>query len=234
MRDLEGRRVAVLVESEFVPGEIEAYRTRFPARGATVDFVSRLWGEQRLDFVSDVEVQREVPQLLAVDIDVSTVDLDDYDAVIMAANYCSVRLRMFDTTDADGRPVPITPDLAATAPAVRLFADAMQREHLVKGALCHGLWLLTPVPHLLAGRRVICHPVVLSDVVNAGGVYTPSPENAARTPATPAPGVVVDRDLVTGDSWHRVDAFIDAVADLVLTLGDRRPANVGAGIGGAP
>ena len=47
-----------------------------------------------------------------------------------------------------------------------------------------GLFLLTPVPELLKGRKVTCHPIALADVVNAGGIYTPSPDN-----------VVVDGDL---------------------------------------
>jgi protease I len=35
MSDLEGKRVAVLVESEYIPEEIAAYRRVFPERGAS-------------------------------------------------------------------------------------------------------------------------------------------------------------------------------------------------------
>jgi protease I len=87
-----------------------------------------------------------------------------------------------------------------TAPAVQFFAKAMANPKIVKGLLCHGLWLLTPMPELLKGRRVICHEVVLADIVNAGAVYVPSPTN-----------IVVDGDLVTGRSGHDVHAFIDAI-----------------------
>ena len=65
----------------------------------------------------------------------------------------------------------------------------MRSPTIVKGALCHGLWILTPLPELLHGRRVICHEVVQADVVNAGGVIQLSDTN-----------VVVDGDLVTGHS----------------------------------
>lgn len=218
MTHLTGRRIAVLVESEFIPGEIAAYRSEFAARGARVDLVSRLWDQPCQTFWSDVESASETPQTIDVDMDLSTIDLDEYDAVIMAANYCSVRLRMFDAVGADGGPAPITPEMVRTAPAVRVFAEAMARPDVVKGALCHGLWLLTPVPELLAGRQVTCHAVVLADVLNAGGVFVQSPEGAPPTPLTPAPGVVVDGDLVTGDSWHRVSSFIDAIAGQILTL----------------
>lgn len=87
-----------------------------------------------------------------------------------------------------------------TAPAVRLFADAMRDRRIVKGALCHGLWILTPCPELMVGRRVMCHTVVLADIANAGAVYVPD-----------GPNVVVDDDLVTGRSYADVDAYFQAI-----------------------
>jgi len=218
MSELAGHRIAVLMESEFVPGEIEAYQREFPARGATVDLVSRLWGNSQLTFVSDVEREGEIPQTVEIGIDIGDIKLAEYSAVIMAANYTSVRLRMFDPpVGPDGQPLPVEPSMARDAPAVQLFAAAMRDRRIVKGALCHGLWLLTPVPELLSGRRVICHRVVLADIANAGAVYTPSRVGGASTPLTPFPGVVVDDDLVTGETWHDVVPFIDAVTQQVLT-----------------
>ena len=40
---LAGKKVAVLVESEYIPYEIRAYREQFPALGAEVHFIARLW-----------------------------------------------------------------------------------------------------------------------------------------------------------------------------------------------
>jgi hypothetical protein len=37
-RLLAGKKIAVLLESEFIPEEIEAYQQRFPEIGATVHF----------------------------------------------------------------------------------------------------------------------------------------------------------------------------------------------------
>ena len=90
---LEGKKVAVLVESEFIPEEIEAYQTRFAEYGATVHLMSRLWDQAKQTFVSDVQHAGETPKTLEVDIDFQRVNVDDYVAVIMAANYTSVRLR---------------------------------------------------------------------------------------------------------------------------------------------
>jgi hypothetical protein len=38
---LAGKRVAVIVESQFIPQELDIYQQRFQSYGATVDLVSR-------------------------------------------------------------------------------------------------------------------------------------------------------------------------------------------------
>jgi protease I len=207
---LKGRKIAVLVENMFIPGEIDAYRRGFSDRGAEVHLMSNLWGQEKLTFVSTVdqvevnlEETRKRLQLLDVSIDFQTVNVHDYAAVIMAASYASVRLRYFEPP----RGVPIRPEMARTAPAVKFFAEAMRDLCIVKGALCHALWLLTPTPEHLAGRKVICNEVVLADIANAGAIYTPSANN-----------VVVDRDLVTGRAWHDVSPYIDAIAEQIVGL----------------
>jgi protease I len=93
-------------------------------------------------------------------------------------------------------------DELRTAPAVRFFAAAMMNPNIVKGALCHALWLLTPVPELLKGRKVICHTVVLADIYNAGGIYIPDPSH-----------VVVDKDLVTGRSLADVQLYQEKIVE---------------------
>jgi protease I len=197
IRMLEGKKIAVLVETEYIPEEIAAYQTRFAELGATVHFMSRLWENQSVRFISDVDDLGESLQYLDVNIDFQNVNLDDYAAVIMAANYTSVRLRYFEPPQGQ----PINPEQTRTAPAVQFFAQAMANPKIIKGLLCHGLWLLTPMPELLKGRRVICHEVVLADITNAGAIYEPSPTN-----------IVVDGDMVTGRSGHDVHAFIEAIA----------------------
>jgi protease I len=197
---LAGKKIVVLVETEFIPEEIEAYQKRFAELGATVHLMSRLWGQESAHFVSDVDAVGKPLQYLDVNMDFQNVDINDYAAVIMSANYTSVRLRYFQPPEGQ----PISPEQVRTAPAVQFFAKAMTNPKIIKGLLCHGLWLLTPMPELLKGRKVICHEVVLADIANAGAVYVPSPTN-----------IVVDGDLVTGRSGQDVHAFIDAIADLI-------------------
>jgi protease I len=203
---IQGKKIAVLVESEFVPGEIEAYRSRIPELGGEVNFMSRLWNQPSQTFVSDVERAGETPVTMEVNIDFQDINQEDYAAVIMAANYTSVRLRYFEPPAGQA----VSAEMVRSAPAVQFFARAMANPRIIKGALCHGLWILTPNPELLKGRKVICHEVVLADILNCGAQYIPRDEKNA--------GVVVDGDLVTGRSWHEVMPFIQAIAEQIQTF----------------
>lgn len=215
---LAGRKIAVIVESQFIPGEIRIYRERFASFGATVELVSRLWGQPSQRFYSTVE-PGAVDQLewIDVDKDVDQVSPDEYAAVIVAANYVSVRLRWSEREDVTAGNAA---EVARNVPAARFFRRAMANPNIIKGAACHGLWLLTPSPDLLAGRKVICNKVVLADVLNAGGVYTPC---VAGTPADKQ--VVVDGDLVTNNSWHATEAFVDAIRDAIVAGPAAPPAD---------
>jgi protease I len=205
---LAGKKVAVLVETEYIPHEIKAYQTRFPELGATVHLMSRLWNQPSARFVSDVDEVGKNLEELEVTIDFQNIDLNDYAAVIMSANYTSVRLRYFQPPAG----YPISPAQTRTAPAVQFFAKAMANPQIIKGFLCHGLWILTPVPELLKGRRVICHEVVLADITNAGAIYLPPPPDSQ--PNDPR-NIVIDGDVVTGRAGHDVNAFIDAIASQI-------------------
>jgi protease I len=236
---LADKKIAVLVDNLFIPEEIQAYQHHFGRLGATVELVTRRWGQPKrvyfgdpvsdLEPTQDPERQRDdfpnarfgadgIPSEITLGTDPAneksldyrlevTRDFDDvepgqYAAVLMAANYCSVRLRYND----DGEP--------RNAPAVRFFARAMSNPAIVKGALCHGLWIATPYPEVLKDREVICHPVVVADVRNAGAIIKSDPS-----------GVWIDDDLVTGKSKHEatkptsasgVPPYIQAVVDQIL------------------
>ncbi|MBN8231522.1 DJ-1/PfpI family protein [Corallococcus macrosporus] len=222
---LKGKKIAVLVESQFIAEEIAQYRDRFGEEGAEVHFLANLNGSPFLNLVSEVEEVGGTPKLLTVTRDIRKAAPEDYAAVLVAANYPSVRLRHFVPPDGpDGRPLPIRPEMVRTSPAVQFFSRAMRNPDIVKGVLCHALWLLTPTPELLAGRKVICHEVVLADVLNAGGVYTPDPS-----------GVVVDGDLVTGRSFMNVSAFIQRIQQrLVERRVPQVPAVAPEPVKGAP
>jgi protease I len=226
MKSLAGKKIAVFVEHKFIPEEIEAYRVGFAVLGANVEFVSRIWYDgyrpESTWFYSDVDPLDdqpwESPHRLQVARDVSYVDthLDEYAAIIMSANYTSVRLRwdalptLQQLTPADIRAFDARA-YVQRSPVAKLFAKAMQNKSIVKGALCHGLWILTPYPALLKGRTVICHPVVMADVLN-------SEANVVLA----ADGVVVDEDLVTGFSKHEAVTFLESVARQIVAVSGQR------------
>lgn len=199
---LSGEKIGVIVESKFIPEEILAYQHCFSTLGATVELISRICYEEfrpeEARFLGDVDPLDDPPWTTAGSLkvrkDISTVDLSEYAALIMSANYTSVRLRYTTEKIEDLRAY------AQSAPASKKFAEAMANKSLIKGALCHGLWILTPYPELLRGRRVVCNPVVLADILNC------------NAEVTLADKVVVDDDLVTGFSKHEVVEFALAIA----------------------
>lgn len=204
---IDGMRVAVLTETEFIPKEMNYYREHFPRLGATVDFATYLWGQPSRVLVADVTTPGEMPATMTVEKDVGTLRSSDYDIVIQAANYTSVRLREIPPMGSHG-----SVETTREAPAVRFFAEAMRDKRIVKGALCHGLWILTPCPELLRGRKVMCHTVVLADIHNAGAVYMPN-----------GPEVIVDGDLVTArSSANLADYFTAVVATAAQKKATRR------------
>lgn len=53
---LSGKKIAVLVESQYIPAELEVYQKKFKQLGATVHLVSRLSGQSTQEYVSELEL----------------------------------------------------------------------------------------------------------------------------------------------------------------------------------
>lgn len=188
---LKGKKVAVLVETEYIPEEINFYQTFFSSYSAQVDFLTYLWGKPERTLVSDIDNETKALEKMLVKQEIADANPNDYAIVLCAANYVACRLREIP-------PMGSLADesLVRSPAAVRFMASAMMNPGIVKGALCHALWILTPTPELLKGRKVICHTVVLADVLNTGAIYVPEPSH-----------VVVDRDLVTGRSAGDLELY---------------------------
>lgn len=209
-QQLADKKIAILVESQYIPQELKDYQAFFGSRGAEVHFITRLWGQDKAVLVGEVEELGHVPETFEVTIDLDRfllseddprkLHLEDYSAVIMSANYTSVRLRYWGR---DHRGNEYTP---RTTPAVQFFSDAMRNPNIIKGALCHGLWILTPRPELLTGRRVICHEVVHADIENTGATIVLDEPS----------GVVTDDDLVTGKTGGHASGLAEAINAQIL------------------
>jgi ankyrin repeat protein/putative intracellular protease/amidase len=220
---LRGKKIAVIVESKFIPEEIAGYRKRFRDLGADVVLLSRIYyGDYRPGhpnwappkFFSDVDPLGPDPLgkpdvlELTDDGDFSRYRPQDFVAILTAANYVSTRLRWADLPTGLA-----TREYVRSAPAARFFAQAMADKSIVKGALCHALWLVTPFPELLKGRKVTCQTVMMADVLNCGAEIVQAADGDRWKPAD----VAVDGDLITAFSIKQLDAFIDAIVRALTT-----------------
>ncbi len=209
---LTGMSVAVLMESDYVEPEIDYYLRRFAEEGARTVLLTRLWGNDSLVFHGH---EYQIP--ITVDGNIEAIDDDrlrEFDALIVPSGMVSDRLRYTD-------------DVSALSPAVQLLRRAFDMPEVLKGIICHGLWLVAPIPEVIRGKRVTCHNNLVADVRNMGAVYTDQ-------------DVVVEGDLVTGRSAHHCHLFGRMIIDLLAARSGRgrpyRPAaaaNAGIAAAGA-
>lgn len=178
-----GKKVAVLIESDFYEHEIAYYQEKFPSEGVELHIISRLWGQPSLVFYGHEERRPVTCEESFEDIDDTM--LDSFSAVIIPAGYAADRLRY-------------TEDIRRLPPAADFMKRAFARQHIIKGIICHGLWLLAPVPELVKGRKLVVHNNLLGDAKNMGAVYVDE-------------DIVVDGDLVTARTGDHHQQFVDAI-----------------------
>jgi protease I len=184
---IQGKKIGILFESDFCEYEIWYYRLRFPEEGAKVDFLTRLWGYKSLTFKGhDYQMPMECSQSFE---GMSDESLRQYAAIIVPSGFVADRLRYTDT-------------LATLPPAVEFLKRAFAEKSIIKGIICHGMWLVSRIPDAVKGRRVVCHTNLYGDVVNMGAIYVDQ-------------DVVVDRDLVTARSSESCAPFARTIIDLL-------------------
>ena len=66
------------------------------------------------------------------------------------------------------------------------------------------MWLVSPAPELVKGRRVTCHNNLYGDVKNMGAIYTDK-------------DVVHDADLITGRSGAHCHLFAREMINMMAT-----------------
>ena len=99
-----------------------------------------------------------------------------------------------------------TEDVDKIPPATEFLKRAFADPSVLKGIICHGLWLVAPAPALVAGRPLTTPNNLISDAKNMGAKYTDA-------------DVVIDGDLVTGRTGQHAHLFAHAIIDL---LAERR------------
>lgn len=189
---LRGKKIGILIESDFYEREIFYYQLRFPEEGAELHFLTRLWGQPSLTFKGH---EYQIPFTCNESFEaMSDAELRSYDAIIVPSAMVSDRLRYTD-------------DVTKLPPACVFLQRAFAEPTILKGIICHGMWLTAPVPELVRGRRVVVHNNLHGDVRNMGAIYTDE-------------DVVVDGDLVTGRTGGHCHLFARKIIDL---LAEREP-----------
>lgn len=183
----QGKKVGILIESDFYEKEIFYYEHRFPEDGVELHFLSRLWGQPSLTFQGhEYKAPFECHESFE---NMSDEELRSYDAIIVPSAMVSDRLRYTD-------------DLSKLPPATEFLQRAFAEPGILKGIICHGMWLVSPAPELVRGRRVVAHNNLYGDVRNMGAIFTDE-------------DVVVDGDLVTGRTGGHCHLFARQIIDML-------------------
>lgn len=184
---LAGKKIVVLIESDYYEPEIAYYQHRFAEEGAELHLLSRLWGQPSLTFFGH---EYKAPLQCQESFEnVSNEQLGGFDAVIVPSGMVADRLRY-------------TEDVTKLPPATEFLQRAFANSSILKGIICHGLWLLASAPELVRGRPVVSHNNLFGDVRNMGAIYTDQ-------------DVVVDGDLVTGRSGPLCHLFARKIIDML-------------------
>lgn len=193
--NLKGKKVAVLIESDFYEKEIFYYEHRFPEEGIELHFLSRLWGQPYLTFKGHEEhYPFECHESFE---NMSDEALRSYSAVIVPSGIVSDRLRW-------------TEDVSKLPPAVDFLKRAFAEPNIIKGIICHGLWLTAPAPELVRGRKLVCHNNLLGDARNYGAVYVDQ-------------DVVVDGDLVTARTGGHCHLLARQIIEMMYERENAKP-----------
>ena len=121
----------------------------------------------------------------------SDQELRSYSAVIVPSGMVSDRLRY-------------TENVSKLPPATEFLRRAFAEPGIIKGIICHGLWLVAPAPELVRGRPIVVHNNLIGDARNMGAIYTDR-------------DVVVDGDLVTARTGAHCHLFAREVLDLLAS-----------------
>ncbi|MFF9019195.1 DJ-1/PfpI family protein [Streptomyces eurythermus] len=190
---LTGHKIAVLMESDYYEPEILYYQQRFPEEGAEIHFMTRMWGADKQTFTGhEHQFPFEVTRSFE---DLDDRELGEYSAVIVPSGMVADRLRF-------------TEDPKALPPASRFLKRAFDDPGMLKGIICHGMWLAAPIPEVVRGRRAVVHNNLLGDLRNMGGIYVDQ-------------DVVIDGDLVTARTGNHCHLLARTLIDILAQRAPR-------------
>lgn len=181
-------KVAVLFEGDFYENEIFYYQHRFAEDDIDLRFLTRLWGQPSLTFKGH---EYHVPMTCSESFEGR--DPGEFAAIIVPAGMVSDRLRY-------------TSDIAVKPPAVDFLERAFADPSVIKGIICHGMWLVSPIAHVVKGRKAVVHNNLLGDARNMGIDYQDR-------------DLVWDGDLVTARTGGHCHLLARAIIDRIKGAG---------------
>jgi protease I len=188
---LNGKKVGILIESDYYENEIWYYQHRFPEEGIDLHFLSRMWGQDSLSFKGH---EYHVPMECRESFEgMSDAELGSYAAIIVPSGMVADRLRY-------------TEDINKIPPATLFLARAFKNQGIIKGIICHGLWLCAPMPDLVKGRRLTVHNNLLGDANAYGAEYVNE-------------DLVVDGDLVTARTGGHCHLLARKIIEMIAKRG---------------
>jgi len=177
------KKIGILLENRFIDKEIIYYMNRFPEEGYEVVLLTRLWGQPALTF-KGMELSMECQVNHSFE-ELSEEDLRDFSVIILPAGYVADYLLYAETPK-------------EKSPAVNFIERIMKDKTIVKGFICHSLWIAGPLKDTFSGRKVTCHNNIISHVENAGMIYCDQK-------------ICIDEDLVTARTGGDFAAFAKAI-----------------------
>ena len=184
---LEAKKIAILIEGDYYEPEIWYYQHRFAEEAVELHFLTRMWGQPSLTFKGhEYQAPFECHETFE---GMDDATLRSYAAIIVPSGMVADRLRY-------------TEDISKLPPATEFLRRAFAEKSILKGIICHGMWLVAPAPELVRGRRVVVHNNLLGDAHNMGAIYVDQ-------------DVVVDDDLVTARSGGHCHLLARAIIDML-------------------
>ncbi len=184
---LKNKKIGILFEGDYYENEIFYYKLRFPEEGADLHFLTRMWGQPKLTFTGhEFKIPMDCTESFE---NMSDEELRSYDAIIIPAGMVSDRLRY-------------TEDVTKAPPASEFMQRAFAEKSILKGIICHGMWLMSPVIDVIKGRNVVVHNNLVSDAKNYGLKYVNE-------------DVVVDGDLVTARTGGHCNFFAQKIIQIL-------------------
>jgi protease I len=184
---LQGLKVGILIESDYYEREIFYYQHRFAEEEIELHFLTRLWGQSSLMFTGhEYKVPFECHESFE---EMDDETLRSFSALIVPSAIVADRLRY-------------TEDIHNLPPATAFLQRAFAEKQILKGIICHGMWLVAPLPELVRGRPVVVHNNLYGDARNMGAVYTDQ-------------DVVIDDDLVTARTGDHCHLFARTIIELL-------------------